>query len=220
MCSWFSLKVDAPDEASFSSKISEGPKSSDELVFPRSWTKVLSFHSLLQPQIQMETAIIEQHIFLGQDPFKLQVNLERRGCQWRNLGVDHQGTNQASSTTSKAWTQILGAANAVLVCHLHIWMREIKLQLCSLVNLFFQSQIWTLPLIVLERRPHAGAGWHYAMTGSPHALADPLATSFFCVLLRQDCTWHKGLCTVLIAHRRPLEQTFLTPLKKQKSDFV
>lgn len=109
MCSWFSLKVDAPDEASFSSKISEGPKSSDELVFPRSWTKVLSLHSLLQPQIQMERALIEQHIFLGQDTFKLQINLERRGCQWRNLAVDHQGINQASSTTIKTWTQILGA---------------------------------------------------------------------------------------------------------------
>lgn len=74
--------------------------------------------------------------------------------------------HQDLNSNSRSW-------NAALVCHLHIWMREIKLQLCSSVNLFFQSQIWTLSLILLERRPHAGAGWHYAMTGSPHALADP-----------------------------------------------
>lgn len=139
MCSWFELKVDAADETSFSSKISEGPKTSDELVFSRSWTKALSLHALLQPQIQMETALTEQQVFLGQDPFKLQVDLERRSWQWRNLGVDQQGISQASSTTSKSWTQILGAANAELVCHLHIWMREIKLHILFFSELVFSK---------------------------------------------------------------------------------
>lgn len=223
MCSWFSLKVDVPDEASFFSKISEGPKSADELVFPN-WTISLMKKSA-KPSFSPsttdpdgESSYRTAHFFragyfqtAGQ-PRKKRLPMKEPWCGSSRYKSGFLYHHQSLNSNSRSCECCVGLPPA----HLNEGDETTTLFLSELVFPKSDLDFVTDP----ARKKAPCRCWLTIMRWQAHhmLLLTPLATSFFCVLLRQDCTWHKSLCTVLIAHRRPLEQTFLTPFKK-KSDF-